>query len=113
MSGILDAFKLNGKVAIVTGSERGLGRGMAVALAQAGADIVGVTYVESAPETQAAVEAAGRKYVHVMANEQAVISPSWSIHAGVGSGPYSFIWGMAGENQTFDDMDVLGPDDLR
>ena len=49
----------------------------------------------------------------VMANEQAVISPSWSIHAGVGSGPYSFIWGMAGENQTFDDMDVLGPNDLQ
>jgi 4-deoxy-L-threo-5-hexosulose-uronate ketol-isomerase len=49
----------------------------------------------------------------VLANEQAVISPSWSIHSGVGSGPYSFIWGMAGENQTFDDMDVLGPDDLR
>jgi 2-deoxy-D-gluconate 3-dehydrogenase len=68
MSGILDTFKLDGKVAIVTGSERGLGRGMAVALAQAGADIVGVTYVESAPETQAAIAAAGRKYVHVMAN---------------------------------------------
>jgi len=49
----------------------------------------------------------------VLANEQAVISPSWSIHSGVGTGPYSFIWGMAGENQTFDDMDVLGPDDLR
>jgi 4-deoxy-L-threo-5-hexosulose-uronate ketol-isomerase len=49
----------------------------------------------------------------VMANEQAVISPSWSIHSGVGSGPYSFIWGMAGENQTFDDMDGVGPDDLR
>jgi 2-deoxy-D-gluconate 3-dehydrogenase len=68
MSGILDAFKLDGKVAIVTGSERGLGRGMAVALAQAGADIVGVTYVESAPETAAAIAATGRKYVHVMAN---------------------------------------------
>ena len=49
----------------------------------------------------------------VLANEQAVISPSWSIHSGVASGPYSFIWGMAGENQTFDDMDGLGPDDLR
>ena len=68
MNGILDAFKLDGKVAIVTGSERGLGRGMAVALAQAGADIVGVTYVDSAPETQAAIEAVGRKYVHVQAN---------------------------------------------
>ncbi|MDR1709775.1 MAG: 5-dehydro-4-deoxy-D-glucuronate isomerase [Candidatus Accumulibacter sp.] len=49
----------------------------------------------------------------VMANEQAVISPSWSIHSGVGSGAYSFVWGMAGENQTFDDMDNLGPDDLK
>jgi 4-deoxy-L-threo-5-hexosulose-uronate ketol-isomerase len=49
----------------------------------------------------------------VMANEQAVISPSWSIHSGVASGPYSFIWGMAGENQTFDDMDALGPNDIK
>ncbi|MDR2787912.1 MAG: 5-dehydro-4-deoxy-D-glucuronate isomerase [Candidatus Accumulibacter sp.] len=49
----------------------------------------------------------------VMSNEQAVISPSWSIHAGVGSGAYSFVWGMAGENQTFDDMDTLGPGDLK
>jgi 4-deoxy-L-threo-5-hexosulose-uronate ketol-isomerase len=49
----------------------------------------------------------------VMANEQAVISPSWSIHSGVGSGAYSFVWGMAGENQTFDDMDTLGPEGLR
>ncbi len=68
MSGILDAFKLDGKVAIVTGSERGLGRGMAVALAQAGADIVGVTYAAEAPETAAAIAAAGRKYVHIQAN---------------------------------------------
>jgi 4-deoxy-L-threo-5-hexosulose-uronate ketol-isomerase len=49
----------------------------------------------------------------VMSNEQAVISPSWSIHAGVGSGAYSFVWGMAGENQTFDDMDTLGPGALK
>ena len=68
MNGILDAFKLDGKVAIVTGSERGLGRGMAVALAQAGADIVGVTYAESAPDTAAAIEAVGKKYVHIQAN---------------------------------------------
>ncbi|ORM61381.1 5-dehydro-4-deoxy-D-glucuronate isomerase [Mixta calida] len=38
-------------------------------------------------------------------NEQAVISPSWSIHAGVGTKRYTFIWGMVGENQVFDDMD--------
>ena len=68
MSGILDAFKLEGKVAIVTGSERGLGRGMAVALAEAGADIVGVTYTADAPETAAAIAAVGRKYLHIQAN---------------------------------------------
>ena len=49
----------------------------------------------------------------VMQNEQAVISPSWSIHAGVGTAAYTFIWAMAGENQTFDDMDNLRTTDLR
>jgi 4-deoxy-L-threo-5-hexosulose-uronate ketol-isomerase len=49
----------------------------------------------------------------VMANEQAVISPSWSIHSGVSTGAYTFIWGMAGENQNFDDMDNLAPSDIR
>jgi len=49
----------------------------------------------------------------VVANEQAVISPSWSIHSGVGTGSYTFIWGMAGENQTFDDMDFVSPETLR
>jgi len=46
-------------------------------------------------------------------NEQAVLSPSWSIHAGCGFGNYKFIWGMAGENQLFDDMDQVKPCDLR
>ena len=41
----------------------------------------------------------------VVRNEQAVISPSWSIHSGVGTRAYSFIWGMVGENQVFKDMD--------
>ncbi|MEN4767860.1 5-dehydro-4-deoxy-D-glucuronate isomerase [Duffyella gerundensis] len=46
-------------------------------------------------------------------NEQAVISPSWSIHAGVGTKRYTFIWGMVGENQVFDDMDPVQIGDLR
>jgi 4-deoxy-L-threo-5-hexosulose-uronate ketol-isomerase len=49
----------------------------------------------------------------VVANEQAVISPSWSIHSGVGTGSYTFIWGMVGENQVFDDMDAIKTIDLR
>jgi len=68
MAGILDKFSLGGKAAIVTGSERGLGQAYCVALAQAGADILGVTYADQADETAAAVKAAGRKYVHMKAN---------------------------------------------
>jgi 4-deoxy-L-threo-5-hexosulose-uronate ketol-isomerase len=48
----------------------------------------------------------------VVRNEQAVISPSWSIHSGVGTCNYTFIWGMAGENQTFEDMDAVAMKDL-
>lgn len=49
----------------------------------------------------------------VMRNEQAVISPSWSIHSGCGTKNYTFIWGMCGENQTFTDMDGIAMTDLR
>lgn len=48
----------------------------------------------------------------VMRNEEAVISPSWSIHAGCGTRAYTFIWGMAGENQEFGDMDEVSIGDL-
>ncbi len=49
----------------------------------------------------------------VMRNEEAVISPSWSIHSASGTRAYTFIWGMAGENQVFDDMDAVDMKDLR
>jgi 4-deoxy-L-threo-5-hexosulose-uronate ketol-isomerase len=49
----------------------------------------------------------------VVKNGHAVISPSWSIHAGAGTRGYSFIWAMGGENQIFDDMDAVAVGELR
>ena len=46
-------------------------------------------------------------------NDDVALSPNWSMHFGVGTGNYKFIWGMAGENQVFDDMDAVKPVDLR
>ncbi|GEK34817.1 5-dehydro-4-deoxy-D-glucuronate isomerase [Kurthia sibirica] len=49
----------------------------------------------------------------IMSNEQAILSPSWSIHSGIGTNNYTFIWGMCGENLDFDDMDAVAMEDLK
>lgn len=56
----------------------------------------------------------GKETRHIVVqNEQAVISPSWSIHAGTGTSNYTFVWAMGGENQAFDDMDTIPTTELR
>jgi 4-deoxy-L-threo-5-hexosulose-uronate ketol-isomerase len=51
---------------------------------------------------------------HIIVRDgQAVISPSWSIHSGVGTCAYTFVWGMCGENQTYSDMDVIAMEDMK
>lgn len=68
------------------------------------------------PETEAVIHLMGQpqetRHI-IMHNEQAVISPSWSIHSGVGTHNYTFIWGMCGENQAYDDMDNIATKDLK
>ena len=68
------------------------------------------------PEDQAVIHLMGKpdetRHI-IMHNEQAVISPSWSIHSGVGTHNYTFIWGMCGENQAYDDMDNIKTQDLK
>jgi 2-deoxy-D-gluconate 3-dehydrogenase len=88
---ILDQFNLAGKVAIVTGCRTGLGRGMAVGLAEAGADIVGVDRV-GMDETKKAVESLGRKFLPVEADLSAIKAVD-SI--------------MARAVETFDKVDIL------
>ena len=48
----------------------------------------------------------------IVRDRQAVLSPPWSIHCGAGTGPYRFVWGMAGENRTFTDIDPVAINDL-
>ena len=75
-----------------------------------------VYFYFNVPEGQAVCHFMGQPQEtrHIwMGNEQAVISPNWSIHSAAGTANYIFIWGMAGENLDYADMDVVQPNQLR
>lgn len=75
-----------------------------------------VYFYFNVPEGQAVCHFMGQPQEtrHIwMANEQAVISPNWSIHSAAGTSNYIFIWGMAGENMDYTDMDAVQPNELR
>lgn len=75
-----------------------------------------VYFYFNVPEGQAVCHFMGQPQEtrHIwMGNEQAVISPNWSIHSAAGTCNYIFIWGMAGENLDYGDMDVVQPNELR
>jgi 4-deoxy-L-threo-5-hexosulose-uronate ketol-isomerase len=68
------------------------------------------------PEDRMVVHLIGRPQATrhlIVRNEQAVISPPWSIHSGSGTGSYAFVWAMAGDNQSFADMDFVPMESLR
>lgn len=68
------------------------------------------------PETQAVAHFMGEPQesrVVWLGNEQAIIAPEWSIHSGAGTASYTFIWGMAGENLDYGDMDGVKPNEIR
>lgn len=75
-----------------------------------------VYFYFNVPEGQAVCHFMGQPQEtrHIwMSNEQAVISPNWSIHSAAGTSNYIFIWGMAGENMDYTDMDTVQPNELR
>jgi len=107
---ILDMFKLNGKVVIVTGAARGLGQGLALGMAEAGADIVSVDVLDQA-ETRQKVEVVGRKCVTVIADLSKTADIPKIIDAGVSAfGHIDILFNNAGIIRRADLVDFTEKD---